>query len=400
MKKGVRSFFTNNEVRIELWKDVKETWVNIGYFPKHGDTKELRENAESTFRENCLSDLENKKNSKASREKKSVNLCIEKDERKRENIDGIKKEILDSLGSRDPTQNKVISEDLVDKNASNEGDEDKEENSKHKRQIDKAIDKKQHSYSIELAKKIAVENEAIKRQEKIPPRMGGKINVKFTKREFRNPARESKKEEEDEWLRRQAKAQQRKQKVKDDIQMDHTDILEKASHFFRVEDYASAEEILTCGIDIFPNSAKLYNNRTAVRLKTGNLIGCLEDSEKALDLMLPEVDANKSSRAAVRCRRAMALQALGEDVKALMELQIAEQILPENEKIKEDLEGLRKAINENENDSSSEEESVVHSSECREVKDLSVRLEQEHTPEYGKGASWDKTRNTYIEDLE
>ena len=73
--------------------------------------------------------------------------------------------------------------------------------------------------------------------------------MKFTKREFRNPARDSKKEEkEDEWLRRQAKAQQRKQKVKDDIQMDYIEILEKASHFFKVEDLASAEEILTCRI--------------------------------------------------------------------------------------------------------------------------------------------------------
>ena len=59
---------------------------------------------------------------------------------------------------------------------------------------------------------------------------------------------------------------------------------------------------------MFPKSAKLYSNRTVVRLKTRDYFGSLEDSEKTLDLILPEVDANKATRAAIRCRRAMALQ--------------------------------------------------------------------------------------------
>ena len=57
------------------------------------------------------------------------------------------------------------------------------------------------------------------------------INVQITKREFRNPARESKKEEE--WLRQKAKALPRSQ-VKDDLQMDHSEIIGKHSHLFRI----------------------------------------------------------------------------------------------------------------------------------------------------------------------
>ena len=150
-----------------------------------------------------------------------------------------------------------------------------------------------------------------------------KINVQFTKLEFRHPARVSKKEKE--WLIQKSKAQQRKLNVKDDLQMDHSDIIKKFCHFFKVEDFSSGEELLNCGIELFPNSAQLNSNRMAVRLTTRDYFGSLEDSEKALDLMLPEAE--------IRCRRAMALQSLERNVDALKEFKIAGKLLPENEKI-------------------------------------------------------------------
>ena len=64
---------------------------------------------------------------------------------------------------------------------------------KHKHKINKAINKLQQSYSIELAKQIAVENEALKKNRMIPPRSCE--NVQFTKHEFLHPVRESKKAE-------------------------------------------------------------------------------------------------------------------------------------------------------------------------------------------------------------
>ena len=91
---------------------------------------------------------------------------------------------------------------------------------------------------------------------------------------------------------------------------------------------------LNCGIALFPKSAQLFGIRTAVRLKTRDYFGSLEDSEKALDLMLPEVDANKATRAAIRCRRAMALQCLERNVDALIELEIAGKLLPKKEEKK------------------------------------------------------------------
>ena len=71
----------------------------------------------------------------------------------------------------------------------------------------------------------------------------------------------------------------------------------------------------------------------------------LMDSQACLDLMIPEVDANRKSRAAVRCRRAFALRQLDRDVEALVELEEAVKLLPEDMKIKSDLEDLRNCIN-------------------------------------------------------
>ena len=74
------------------------------------------------------------------------------------------------------------------------------------------------SRSIELAQQLAVEGERRRRAEARPPRQGGIIKVivsfwnqklvcilqvSFNKREFSHPARESKREEEEEWLRKQ-----------------------------------------------------------------------------------------------------------------------------------------------------------------------------------------------------
>ena len=87
------------------------------------------------------------------------------------------------------------------------------------------------------------------------------------------------------------------------------------------------------------------NNRVAVRLKLAKWVEALGDSERALELMVPEVEANRRSRAAVRCRRAFALQHLDREVEALIELEAAASLLPEDAKIQADLETLRTAIN-------------------------------------------------------
>ena len=110
----------------------------------------------------------------------------------------------------------------------------------------------------------------------------------------------------------------------------------------------------------------------------------MEDSEKALDLLLPEVETNKSSRAAVRCRRALALQKLGKDVEALIELEIAGKLLPDNEKIQSDIESLRSCINSRKTEKSEEEDGEEEEEEEEEEKKEGNNMAQSKCEGKGK----------------
>ena len=301
----------------------------------------LRKQAEEDFREFYNKNLETRKLEAQERGRASTNLCIEKDERKRKTIDDIKSTIVTSLGNKNPTINET--EKVAD--LEDQAETKTEIVEINKRRLDKAVKKIQENYSIDLAKKIAVENENLQRNSSVPPRSFTKINVQFTPRQFRNPARKSKKVEEEEWLKKQAQAKDRQKKIEEDLQMDHDEILQKCSHFFKLGDFQSAEEMLSHGIELFPKSSQLYCNRVAVRLKCGKYLDSLLDSEKALDLLMPEVESNKKSRAAVRCRRAYALQSLEREVEALLELEEAAKLLPEDENIQRDVQELRNFIN-------------------------------------------------------
>ena len=287
--------------------------------------------------------METRKLEAQERSRDSTNLCIKKDERKRKTIDEIKSTIVTSLGNQNPTL-PPENEKVVDQ-AEQEDTETEIVEINATRKLYKAVKKIQENYSVDLAKRIAVENENLQRNSSVPPRSFTTINVQFTPRQFRNPARQSKKVEEEEWLKKQAQAKDRQKKMEDDLQMDHDEILQKCGHFFKLGDFQSAEEMLNHGIELFPKSSQLYCNRVAVRLKCGKYLDSLLDSERALDLLVPEVESNKKSRAAVRCRRAFALQSLEREVEALLELEEAAKLLPEDEKIQRDILELRNSIN-------------------------------------------------------
>ena len=51
----------------------------------------------------------------------------------------------------------------------------------------------------------------------------------------------------------------------------------------------TCSQVLNCGLQLFPRSGALHSKRTAVRLARGEWQGALQDSQAALDLMLPEV---------------------------------------------------------------------------------------------------------------
>ena len=116
-------------------------------------------NSDCFSRDYYNQDIESRKSNKHERDRKSVNLCIDKDERKRNNIDEIKNKIASSLGENNPT----IKTEELEKN-------DEGQSQDEKKKVEKTIAKISSRYSIELAKKIAVEEENLQRAESIPPR--------------------------------------------------------------------------------------------------------------------------------------------------------------------------------------------------------------------------------------
>ena len=164
------------------------------------------------------------------------------------------------------------------------------EEKKREKMVDAELKKSRASYSIKLAQQVAKETEEQRRADALPPRAGGVIKVAFNKREFKHPARESKKEEEEEWLRRQAKAKAAKKKLEEEEgSMEFEDVERKARSFYQVGDLESALEVLNQGLRLFPESAALWSKRTTVQISLEEWEPALEDSEIALRLLQPEV---------------------------------------------------------------------------------------------------------------
>ena len=248
-------------------KESPGPWGELGRYPRREEARQHRRRAEEEARASYNTRLEARKTNRSERDRTSVNLCIEKDERKRSNIEEIKTTIVSSLGDRNPTlrEEDISTSKDQDHGVKEEEEEVKEEEAKEEevrdKKINKAVKKISNTYSIELAQQIAVEEDNLRKMAEIPPRSCATLSVSFTPRQFSNPARESKKAEEEQWLRKQARAKDRKQQLQEELQLDHDEILQKCGHFFRLGDLDSAEEILNHGLELFPASSQLINNR-------------------------------------------------------------------------------------------------------------------------------------------
>ena len=253
--------FANDEIKVNLVKETSEIWNEIGIHPKHAVAKQYRQEAEAEYSQFYNKQLDTQKTNKSDRNRKSVNLCITKDENKRNTIDSLKSKIVTNLGDDHSAADVDVTENEGNAEQTENNGKNTQENNKG-RKLKKSCPPK---YSIELAKKIAVENENLQKAELIPPRCITTIDVKFTHRQFSNPARESKAEEEREWLRKQEKAKIDKIKLQEDLKMDHDEIVKKSQKLFSLGDFESAEEILNHGVILYPKSSQILNNRVAIR---------------------------------------------------------------------------------------------------------------------------------------
>eukprot|EP00106_Octopus_bimaculoides_P005017 XP_014772459.1 PREDICTED: dyslexia susceptibility 1 candidate gene 1 protein homolog [Octopus bimaculoides] len=149
------------------------------------------------------------------------------------------------------------------------------------------------------------------------------------------------------WLRKQAEATRIKEFMTKDLTEEEKNPLflrDKGNKFFQDGNYLAAINIYTHAIQLDYKMPALYSNRAACHLKVKNYMKCIEDSSKALDLLMPPVPQNASSRCKAFVRRGTAFCKLELFVEGLQDYEAALKLDPNNEQLIKDAEEIRRVI--------------------------------------------------------
>lgn len=177
-----------------------------------------------------------------------------------------------------------------------------------------------------------------------PPRTGGNIEVRFTPRVFPTAARESKHEEEQEWLTKMAAARRINADGKEGGSINERNpefLKDKGVALFKAGDYKGATNAFTEGLKLNPHLPQLFANRAACFLASGEDNNCISDCTRALELYYPVVPSNYASRAKVFVRRGTAYANVGELGLAEQDFGAALKLCPDNDQLKEDYAKIR-----------------------------------------------------------
>lgn len=181
------------------------------------------------------------------------------------------------------------------------------------------------------------------------PRATRTIQITFTPRVFPTPQRESTNRQETEWLENQEEARKFTELPDDlkDLSANETSLdwlKQKANDFYAQGNFQSAIGAYTHALKLFPKVPALYSNRAACHYSLRNLIKCVEDSTRALELLTPPVQDNAKSRLKAHLRRGSGFCELELYAEGLLDYEAALKIEPDNKDIIEDAENIRKLI--------------------------------------------------------
>ena len=180
-----------------------------------------------------------------------------------------------------------------------------------------------------------------------PIRSQGTIQCQFTPRHFPTPERESKKQEEDEWLaklaeaRRTPKSEPNPELEPNDIQNTNPQWLkDKGDQLYKSADYLSSYNVYSEAVNMETTLPSIYANRALCLLKMARFDECIQDCGEALKLLVPVVDSNRRQRANVYARRGAANMELKLYKAAVSDYETAGVLCPELESLKIDKQKL------------------------------------------------------------
>ncbi|CAF1135860.1 unnamed protein product [Rotaria sordida] len=332
----------NGFVEITLTKQIARKWNQLSHV--QSDDKEIMKNLrEEALNQNALKQkqrTEAKSSLLNTNKREAVREQMKLDEAERDRIDTIKKNERDKISEemKQFEENQKIQRQLAIQNhiKSNET------------QLHEKIEEKEKEKTI--FEENPSTNSLAESKINAPLRETGRIAVNFTSRIFPTPLRESQADAEEQWLRKQVESRQ----ASADLQLDLTDnekdidyLKTKANQFFQQNNFQSAIGVYNHAIRVFPKIPILYLNRGACHFQVRNMMKCVEDCSRALELLDPPVPDNLLQRIKAHVRRGTAFCELELYAEGLLDYEAALKLSPDDEKIKEDAQRIRNFLEKN-----------------------------------------------------
>lgn len=322
---------TDTDIIFELTKFVEEDWEQLEEDLNKADKKKIRQEIIEEAQKQSQEDEKNKRTRNSELKRVAVREQMKLDTKKHQYIDEVIKSDKENalkeikLFEQNHKEQEVVIKDV-------------------KTEFKKTNDPTKYKTSKKIKPPLPIPQEP-KTEPAIPlPRKYQTINIKFTDREFPTPQRESRIQEEEEWLAKQAAARRSAGFNSKDLRPEERNpqwLKAKGDEFLNAKNYYGAISAYSEGIKISKEFVDLYISRSAAHFALGNWNRTITDCSTALDIMKPPVPANLEMRAKCIARRGAALYKINMEKEGIKEFEEALKLIPNNKELREEIEKIK-----------------------------------------------------------
>ncbi|XP_060892351.1 dynein assembly factor 4, axonemal isoform X1 [Labrus mixtus] len=335
---------------ISVQKKTNKLWDHLMLSTNDKETKKgIRERALLKYQEKLSSESKSNAEKKHAEKKYALETMMKLEQEERDSIQKMKDT------EREKTSAELAAWQLRQKDKLEEETQPKLQSQRENRSTVQVVAKQEKGCSgggkVKPKPKSKGAENSKKNQADLPaPRTVGNIQVSFTPRVFPTALRESRVQEEEEWLQKQAEARRAVHADVEELndlkeeQRNPDWLKDKGDKCFAAGDYLGAVNAYSLAIRLNRKIPALYSNRAACHLKLRNLHKAIEDSSQALDLLTPPVAANEAARVRAHVRRGSAFCQLQLYAEGLQDYQAALKIDPHSETLQADTQRIRDII--------------------------------------------------------